>query len=182
MYDKILQYIQGELSSQEIEELLHSLEQEPVLKEELLSMQYILGLTALLPQEKDKQQGAISFEKFAKQHIRPTRNIFFYLKNSVKYAAVIFLTVLMTWTYLRTHSIDKDHPGGYEEIYTPPGQRAHVRLQDGTSVWLNAQSTLRYPANFSRQKERLVELTGEAFLMWLRMRNTLLLYKQANGI
>jgi len=35
-------------------------------------------------------------------------------------------------------------------------------LADGSKVWLNAASTLKYPASFSG-KERLVELSGEAY-------------------
>ena len=50
----------------------------------------------------------------------------------------------------------------YEEFTTPSGQRAMVKLHDGTTVWLNARSTLRYPNHFARE-ERKVELDGEAF-------------------
>jgi len=33
-------------------------------------------------------------------------------------------------------------------LFVPAGQRAHLTLQDGTTVWLNAQSMLTYPARF----------------------------------
>ena len=39
----------------------------------------------------------------------------------------------------------------YEEFTTPSGQRAMVKLHDGTTVWLNARSTLRYPNHFARE-------------------------------
>lgn len=61
----------------------------------------------------------------------------------------------------------------YEEFTTPPGQRAFVKLHDGTTVWLNARSTLRYPNRFEKN-ERKVELDGEAFLKWSGMRKRLL--------
>ena len=38
-----------------------------------------------------------------------------------------------------------------------------MTLSDGTKVWLNASSTLEYPASFEGKKERRVRLTGEAF-------------------
>ena len=35
-------------------------------------------------------------------------------------------------------------------------------LEDGTKVWLNAESSIRFPAAFDK-KERAVEITGEAY-------------------
>ncbi len=50
----------------------------------------------------------------------------------------------------------------YNQIATPRGGQYHVTLPDGTNVWLNAASSLRYPVRFSAQ-EREVELSGEAY-------------------
>lgn len=46
---------------------------------------------------------------------------------------------------------------------TPRGGTYHVTLPDGTVVWLNAASSIKFPSTFSRQTERRVELTGEAY-------------------
>lgn len=51
---------------------------------------------------------------------------------------------------------------GYNTIETPNGGQYEVRLPDGTGVWLNAASSLRYPSAFSG-KRRQVELSGEAY-------------------
>ena len=48
-------------------------------------------------------------------------------------------------------------------LLTPSGGNYKVTLDDGTRVWLNAQSSLRYPTSFSGGKERVVELKGEAY-------------------
>jgi len=51
----------------------------------------------------------------------------------------------------------------YNTIETPRGGQYQIVLPDGSKVWLNAATTLRYPANFKGLKERHVELDGEAY-------------------
>nr|WP_121271282.1 FecR family protein [Pedobacter schmidteae] len=48
-------------------------------------------------------------------------------------------------------------------IATPRGGQYHVVLPDGTKVWLNAASSIKFPSNFTGVKQRRVELTGEAY-------------------
>jgi transmembrane sensor len=50
----------------------------------------------------------------------------------------------------------------FNTITIPKGGQYQVVLPDGSKVWLNAASSLRYPAQFD-QHERLVELTGEGY-------------------
>ena len=50
----------------------------------------------------------------------------------------------------------------YNTIQVPQGGEYHLKLSDGTQVWLNSQSTLRFPLVFNG-KERKVFLTGEAY-------------------
>ncbi|HEY4788224.1 MAG TPA: FecR family protein [Bacteroidales bacterium] len=48
------------------------------------------------------------------------------------------------------------------EISTPLGSRSRTVLPDGSEVWLNGGTTIRYPESFS-SKQRDIYLTGEAF-------------------
>lgn len=50
----------------------------------------------------------------------------------------------------------------FNQIDIPKGEKYQIQLPDGTKVWLNAASSLRYPSVFNG-KERLVELSGEAY-------------------
>lgn len=50
----------------------------------------------------------------------------------------------------------------YNTITTPRGGQYQLILADGTQVWLNAASSLRYPTSFTGT-ERTVELKGEAY-------------------
>ncbi|SHG20261.1 FecR family protein [Pedobacter caeni] len=51
----------------------------------------------------------------------------------------------------------------YNTISTPRAGQYQVNLPDGTKVWLNAASSLKFPTNFSASNERRVELIGEAY-------------------
>ncbi|QIL38626.1 DUF4974 domain-containing protein [Pedobacter sp. HDW13] len=64
--------------------------------------------------------------------------------------------------YNMVGSSELNKPGLYNTIQTPLGGQYRVNLPDGTSVWLNAGSSLRYPVNFD-SGERRVELIGEGY-------------------
>lgn len=50
----------------------------------------------------------------------------------------------------------------YNTLSTPRGGQFRVILSDGTKIWLNAASSIRYPTVFTGA-ERRVELSGEAY-------------------
>lgn len=50
----------------------------------------------------------------------------------------------------------------YNTVATPRGGQYQLTLPDGSQVWLNAASSLRFPVAFTGA-ERRVELTGEAY-------------------
>lgn len=58
--------------------------------------------------------------------------------------------------------LDETIDGQMLTLQTPRGGQYQVTLPDGTRVWLNAASTLQYPARF-RSSERRVYLEGEAY-------------------
>jgi len=71
------------------------------------------------------------------------------------------------------YNINNKLPQGtilYNTATTPRGGQYEVILSDGTKVWLNAASSLKYPVAFSG-KERHVELTGEAYFEVAKNKN-----------
>lgn len=50
----------------------------------------------------------------------------------------------------------------YNTITTDKAREWHLTLPDGSNVWLNAESSIKYPLVFSG-KERIVRMTGEAY-------------------
>lgn len=60
------------------------------------------------------------------------------------------------------HNRKSKSAGVYNTLSTPKGGQYQIKLPDGTLVWLNAASSIRYPTDF-RGNYREVELTGEAY-------------------
>jgi hypothetical protein len=58
--------------------------------------------------------------------------------------------------------LDNGSPSKINTITTPNGGQYQVVLSDGTRVWLNAASSLKYPTKFNGNR-REVELSGEAY-------------------
>lgn len=50
----------------------------------------------------------------------------------------------------------------YNLLQIPASYQYHLILSDGTKVWLNAVSSLKYPVRFSKN-ERIVEASGEVY-------------------
>lgn len=71
-------------------------------------------------------------------------------------------------------SLDEQSPIESITLSTPKGGTYRVTLPDGTEVWLNAASTLKYPSMF-RPEERVVHLEGEAYFSVKQI-------KSANGL
>lgn len=53
-------------------------------------------------------------------------------------------------------------PNEYNELTTPKGRSFSIVLNDGSRIWLNAQSKIKYPVRFGKS-ERRIQIAGEAF-------------------
>lgn len=77
-----------------------------------------------------------------------------------KIAAVIVITLAISLIY-RTYP-EKQEMFAMQQITVPAGQRISIRLSDGTDIWLNSRSTLRYSPEFAGDTRKVI-LSGEAY-------------------
>lgn len=68
----------------------------------------------------------------------------------------------LVYTIINQDDLKANSTIAFNTIQTPKGGQYQVILPDGTKVWLNAASSLKYPEVFTGN-ERRVELTGEAY-------------------
>lgn len=59
----------------------------------------------------------------------------------------------------------------FNKIEAPVGGQYQLILPDGTKIWLNASTSLKYPVSFKGLNERKVELDGEAYFEVAHMAN-----------
>ena len=67
-----------------------------------------------------------------------------------------------TLTYSNQELVSKDEQVKFNTLHVPVGGTYKLELSDGTSVWLNSASSIRYPTKFVGD-QRIVELEGEAY-------------------
>lgn len=78
-----------------------------------------------------------------------------------KYAAIIVFALFLG-NVITTQWNNRNEIAGFAEVSVPLGQMSEMTLFDGTRVWLNSGTTLRYNKDFGKT-ERKVSIEGEAF-------------------
>ena len=82
-----------------------------------------------------------------------------------RFAAILILPILLLSLYLYYNPrqiVNELATASVREIYTKPGTRTKIELPDGTLVWLNDGTTIRYPEKFTGIN-REVYIDGEAY-------------------
>lgn len=160
MHEQIEKYFRGKLPEAERIELLKQVAADSVLAEEFSRYQNTQALLAFSDTLADTEESREGYRSFLSRIKR--KKHYLGLKRTLGYAAAVALIVMTVHLY-HIYTYTPDLPMLTDtSLFVPAGQRVSLTLQDGTVVWLNAQSRLTYPAVFLGQ-ERRVRLEGEAY-------------------
>lgn len=91
--------------------------------------------------------------------------------------AAVFIALIIGGIYLFNTG---DRTEQYNTILVPAGQRINLILSDNTNLWLNSNTTFRYPTEFSNEN-RTVYLDGEAFFEVSKEENKPFIVKTMKG-
>ena len=93
-----------------------------------------------------------------------------WINLAVQAAAVLVLSLIFSGIYnslnhnnLKQNFANNSSSQIYQEIKAAYGTQAKVELADGTKVFLNSGSKLRFPQTFTNQQQRTVILDGEGY-------------------
>ncbi|MGL4411194.1 MAG: FecR family protein [Bacteroidales bacterium] len=159
MQSIIRKYLNHKANEEELVKLKSWLNESPKNREELIRLKNSYALSLIIGSEKSvTDEPSVNSEK-SKQK---TKRLFDQIRGSrwIQYAAVA-LIILSFQSLLRWRS-DLNNESQYQEVSVGSGESAKVVLADGSVVWLNSNSVLKYPDSFNSRSRRVI-LNGEAF-------------------
>lgn len=149
----LIKYIEGDATDTEKVSITNWLDSDPENMKEYLALRKLHDITIwqTSPVAKPEQE---TNGKDRRQSRRIT------LSEVMKYAAILIVAIFVSrFIFPELKSVDTV---AMQSLYVPAGQRAEITLEDGTKVWLNANTTLTFPNQFSGQT-REVSINGEGY-------------------
>lgn len=161
LWEKIAGKLHGELNSEENAEFEETMTQDSQRRqfEKAETIKAELEKVGLISEE----EKIISWNKVEKGI--KSRQLGWIMK-AMKYAALIIVAFVAGNLMRMVPPANKEL--GYAEVHVPKGQMSQLTLSDGTEIWLNSGTTLRYPTQFG-EKTRTVRVIGEAFFKVAKM-------------
>ncbi len=154
-------FYKGEISKMEEEILFLALEEDASLKAQFLEMEANYAFIVNRNTRSNWDAVRIKMNKAYPSLKNRKKEIY---TRYLKFAAVFVFGMMAYWfVNFMSQKIDSTSSDeAYYEMIVPKGQKSELILPDGTYVWLNSESRLKYPVSFSKN-DRKVELDGEGF-------------------
>jgi len=149
----LIKYIEGGATDSEKVTITNWLDADPENMKEYLALRKLHDITIW-----QTSPAAKSEQETTSKDSRRSRKITF--SEVMKYAAILLVAIVVSrYVFPGLKPVDKV---AMQSLYVPAGQRAEITLEDGTKVWLNANTTLIFPNQFSG-KTREVSINGEGY-------------------
>lgn len=151
----MISYFSGEMTPEEWNGMEKWLEQSPQ-NRQMAKDFYAIYLATQTSQTVRQTDVAKAFVETRQRMLK--RKVIYGVRWIQRTAAVLFVPLLVLLIFL----LLREDPMQHIEFRTNPGMVATVELPDGSQVWLNSNSWVRYPHKFTGHARR-VEMGGEAY-------------------
>jgi transmembrane sensor len=149
----LIKYIEGDATDLEKVSVTNWLDADTENMKEYLALHKLHDITIWQTSPTAKSE-----QETTSKDSRRSRKITF--SEVMKYAAILVVAIIVSrYVFPEIKSVDQV---AMQSLYVPAGQRAEITLEDGTKVWLNANTTLTFPNQFSG-KTREVSINGEGY-------------------
>lgn len=171
LWDLLGKKLAGEASTRELEELQRLLNSSPELNESVETIETYWKSSDEKTEFEEREtalerhlirmreEGLMKFNDG-----KPTRgrsSVTRVLRLSSLTAAAAALIIFLVKTFTLTSTADESK--NYRTLHALNGSKNHFILPDGSKVWLNAGTTLKYSTSIDKDSIREVFLSGEAF-------------------
>ena len=116
----------------------------------------------LLRRERKLFNAIILSGRLKRMERQTTKKKNYFIREFLKIASVVVITVGVTAALFSVGKDKDDVNVAMQTITVPAGQRVNLDLPDGSNVWLNAGTTMKYPVSFMKGKREVI-LDGEAY-------------------
>lgn len=159
--DILIRYLSGNTSAEEARQVTTWLSQSDKNEKTLEQLYFIWQASGRL-RVMESVNPDLALQKLKKQVRRKNTSLRLrhHLQRLQRIAAILFIPVFLLSVYLCLHQ--KAESEQYIEVKTNPGMVSSFRLPDGSKVWMNAGSYLRYPVTFAPEKREIV-LEGQGY-------------------
>lgn len=155
----LYQYFAGALTDEKKRMLFDQLDTDALLLDEFIRLRNTFAVSGMIHHETDDAWSKQKLEEIPRKPKAGKRR---HLTLSLlKYAAVASL-LACTWLISDYYHQEKPQEIAYTYVEVPKGQRASLTLPDGSQVYLNSRTKLKFSNHFNRN-DRVVELDGEGF-------------------
>ncbi len=147
-----------QLSKDKERELWQELEANPDLMDDYRKLKQSWSLSAA-EQHFTEQQISNKYQQFKKQY-QHQPIVLQWLKQSIRYAAAIAITLLISYSYLHINNSETLFINPISHIEAGTGAVNNIVLADGSKIWLNSNSTIDIIS--AEDNKVCLELKGEA--------------------
>jgi ferric-dicitrate binding protein FerR (iron transport regulator) len=163
----IQKYLNNACTEKELDEMIQLFHREDYKNQiELLLYEYWQSTPSFQHRLDEKELGEMLNAIHHQINVDASRQKKGFLKRltyyAVRAAAILFIPLLIgsLWMFFQDGTYSQSD--AMIKLETPLGSTLKTTLPDGTEVWQNAGTSLKYPAKFTR-RNRQVELVGEAY-------------------